>query len=61
MNANDKITKYLSQMSEKDAQAVEEELVTPVLEHTKLAEILTNNGFPISEKSVRRARKNWEI
>jgi hypothetical protein len=67
MNANvdqvagDKLTQYLTEMDQKDAAAVEAELVTPVLQHTKLAEILSNHGFPISEKSVRRARKNWEI
>jgi hypothetical protein len=58
--SNDKLSLYLTEMSKEDAQAVELELLYPVLEHTKLAEILTNHGYPISEKSVRRARKSWE-
>lgn len=56
----DKISLYLTQMDDEDAAAVEAELVKPTLAHTVLAGILTDNGFPVSETSVRRSRKNWE-
>lgn len=60
-DSGDKISQYLTQMDDNDAKAVEAELVNPVLAHTVLAEILTNNGFPISETSVRRSRKEWKL
>lgn len=52
-----KLCTYIVRMPDNEAEAVEDALASDV-QHVKIAAILTKNGYPITEASVRRHRSN---
>ena len=54
-----KLCKIINLVEIQDASAIQSVLDTGDINNTLLAEVITSNGYPITEASVRRHQKHY--